>query len=276
MNKLSREKQIQVLNCLVEGVSVRGTSRLTGVAKNTITKLLLEAGDACWAYHYQNVRDLASKRVQCDEIWAFVGAKEKNVPVEKKNEMGSFYTWTAIDADSKLIISYHVGDRSAVSANEFMMDLASRLRRRIQLTTDGHHPYREAVELAFPQGVDYAMLIKQYGNVPNDVRAEKRYSPAECTGIKVEQIQGQPNPKHISTSFVERQNLNIRMSNRRFTRLTNAFSKKVANLEAACALNFMYHNFVRIHQTLRMSPAMSAGILKHLWNMGDIVDLLNK
>jgi IS1 family transposase len=234
-------------------------------------RLLLAAGDACWSYHYQNIRNLTTKRVQCDEIWAFVGAKAKNIPEGKENEMGSFWTWTAIDADSKLIISYAVGDRSANTANGFMMDLASRLRRRIQLTTDGHAPYRDAVEMAFTQGVDYAMLIKVYGSSPD---SEIRYSPAECTAIKIEEIQGQPNPEHISTSFVERQNLNIRMSNRRFTRLTNAFSKKVANLEASVALNFMFHNFVRIHQTLRCTPAMEAGITKHLWNMGDIVDLI--
>ncbi|MBZ5535400.1 MAG: IS1 family transposase [Acidobacteriia bacterium] len=274
MNRLTKDEQVKVISCLVEGNSIRSTSRLTGIARNTITKLLVDVGSACAAYHYKHVRNVNSKRIQCDEIWSFCYAKAANVPEEKQGEFGfgDVWTWTAIDADSKLIVSWLVGDRGAGCAHEFISDLASRLSHRVQLTTDGHRVYLTAVEDAFGSNIDYAMLVKIYGE---DRKEETRYSPPKCIGAQAAKIIGNPNPRHISTSYVERQNLTMRMQMRRFTRLTNAFSKKLENHIAAVSLYFMYYNFCRTHQTLRVTPAMEAGILDHIWTVGEILNLLN-
>ncbi len=271
MNKLSKAKRIAVVSALVEGCSIRSTVRMTGVSKNTISKLLLQLGAACTKYQDETLRNLSCKRIQADEIWSFVGGKDKNLSTEKKEQgLGSVWTWTAIDADSKLIASWMIGSRDAQSAYEFMQDVASRLRGRVQLTTDGHKPYLEAVEAAFGMDIDYAMLQKIYGA---EAGSETRYSPAVCLGCKKEEITGSPDPKHVSTSYVERQNLTMRMSMRRFTRLTNAFSKKVENHAAAIALYFMYYNFGRIHKSLRVTPAMEAGITDHVWSLEEIAQL---
>lgn len=273
MNRLSREKQIEVVKCLVEGMSIRSTSRITDVARNTVSKLILEIGEACQNYHDEHVRNLSSKRVECDEIWSFVGKKDKELLPEEEDKfgVGSVWTWTAIDAESKLAVSWLVGARDAESANQFMLDVADRLSNRIQLSTDAHKPYLKAVAGAFGNDVDFAQLVKIYGNAPG---ANTRYSPAECTGIKKIKVTGSPAKEFVSTSYVERQNLTMRMSMRRFTRLTNAFSKNVQHHIASVALHFTYYNFVRIHQTLRCSPAMEAGLTSHLWDVGDLVDLL--
>jgi IS1 family transposase len=270
MNRLDNAKQVQVIKCLVEGNSIRATVRMTDVAKNTVTKLLVDLGKVCMSYHDAHVKNLHSKRVQCDEIWSFVGAKMKNVREENADRQGDFWTWTALDADSKLIISYLVGQRGPRWAKAFMEDVASRIDSRIQLTTDGLRMYAEAVEGAFGMDVDYAMLVKIYGSDSFDTK----YSPGECIGTQNAVLQGNPDPKHISTSFVERQNLTMRMQIRRFTRLTNAFSKKVENHEAAVALHFMHYNFCRVHKTLRVTPAMEAGIAGHVWSIEELVALM--
>ena len=270
MNRLSTAERARIISCLVEGNSIRATVRMTGFAKNTVTKLLTEMGQACLKAHDDLVKGLQSKRVQCDEIWSFVGAKQKNVPDEKAEQWGDVWTWTAIDADSKLIVSYLVGQRGPKWAKEFMEDVASRIDSRIQLTTDGLKMYGEAVEGAFGMDVDYAMLIKLYGNDSFD----RKYSTGECIGTQTAVMQGNPDPKHISTSFIERQNLTMRMSMRRFTRLTNAFSKKLENHEAAIALHFMHYNFCRVHKTLRVTPAMEAGIAAHVWSIEQLVGLI--
>ena len=276
MNKLSTERRTQVVRALVEGNSIRGTVRLTGAAKDTVTKLLVDLGAACAKYHDENVREVPSRRVQCDEVWAFCHAKAKNVPAEHKGEFGygDVWTWTAIDADSKLCVSWLVGTRDLDTAREFMEDVAKRLQYRVQLTTDGHKPYLFAVDAAFGGGVDYAMLQKLYGKAGDPENPETRYSPGVCTGTKIEKVLGDPDPKHISTSYVERQNLTMRMSMRRFTRLTNAFSKKVYNLSAAVALYFMYYNFCRVHQTLKTTPAVASGLADHEWTVEELVCLL--
>lgn len=273
MNRLPIAKRVAVLTALVEGCSIRATVRMTGVAKNTIVKLLVELGDACTKYQDATLRNLPCKRLQCDEIWAFVGAKDKNVPAEKQGQfgIGSVWTWSCICADSKLIPSWLVSTCDAGAAYEFMRDVASRLKHRVQLTTDGHKPYLAAVEDAFGADIDYATLTKIYGVDPKD---ERRYSPPVCLGCESKVVQGDPKPEHISTSYVERQNLTMRMSMRRFTRLTNAFSKKVENHAAAVALYFMYYNFGRVHQTLRVTPAMEAGVSDHVWEIEEIVGLL--
>ena len=249
-------------------------SRMTGVAKNTVSKFLADIGEACADYQDKAFRNLKCKRIQCDEIWSFVGKKEKNLRPEEKYVfgVGDVYTWTAICADSKLVPCWHVGRRDAHSAMAFITDLSERLANRVQLTTDGHRPYLNAVEEAFGADIDYAMLIKLYkgGNVD-----ETRYSPAECTGAYKEPISGNPDMDHVSTSYVERQNLTMRMSMRRFTRLTNGFSKLVDNHMHAIALHYMHYNFVRIHKSLRMTPAMAAGVTEHLWEIEDIVKLLD-
>ncbi len=275
MNRLSREKQVAIISTLVEGNSIRATCRITGVAKGTVLRLLLEVGQACAAYQKKTLRNLACKRVQCDEIWSFCYAKEKNVPKDKKGifGFGDVYTWTAICAESKLIIGWFVGRRDAISADCFIKDVSTRLRNRVQLTTDGHRVYLDAVENAFGADVDFAMLVKLYGG---DQEGTIRYSPAPYVGEIKSRIVGNPDPAHISTSYVERQNLTMRMNMRRFTRLTNGFSKKIENLEYAVALHFMYYNFCRIHQTLRVTPAMEAGITDHPWGMPEILDLINK
>jgi IS1 family transposase len=273
MNQLDSAKRATVIAALVEGNSIRSVVRMTGVAKGTVTRILVEAGAACAEFQDEMLRDLPCRRLQCDEIWSFCYAKDKNVPATKKGDfgVGSVWTWTAIDADTKLIASWMVGSRDANAASAFMGDLSSRLRYRVQLTTDGHKPYLEAVEDAFGGNIDYAMLIKIYGDANTD---EKRYSPAECTGIKIQPVVGNPNPKHISTSYVERQNLTMRMHMRRFTRLTNGFSKKVENHIAAISLHFMYYNFVKNHLTIRMTPAMAAGVTKQPMTIMDIVRLM--
>src|SRR5260370_36794322 len=275
MNRLTKEQRTRVVAALVEGNSLRATARMTGVAFNTVLKLVPEIGKACEEYQQRVFRNLPCKRIQCDEIWSFCYAKNKNVPIEKRGQFGfgDVWTWTAICADAKLVPSWMIGGRDAVAAYAFMHDLAGRLKNRVQLTTDGHRVYLDAVESAFGMDIDYSMLIKLYGV---DTRAEEaRYSPAECIGTRIIPIIGQPNPRHISTSYVERQNLTMRMQMRRFTRLTNAFSKKVENLRWAVALHFMHYNFCRVHQTLRVTPAMEAGIADHVWSIEEIVDLLN-
>lgn len=259
---------------MVEGMSLRAISRLTGASKNTIVKLLEDAGQACAEHQDRAFRELPCKRIQLDEIWAFVGAKEKNAsPEQKAHGFGDIWTWTAICADTKLIPSWLVGSRDAEAANQFVSDLASRLSHRVQVTTDGHKPYLEAIEGAFGAEVDYAMLVKVYGAAPD---GEKRYSPAQCIGAHRERVTGKPDPKHVSTSYAERANLTMRMHMRRFTRLTNAFSKKAKNHEYAVALNFMYYNFVRIHSSIRVTPAMAAGVTDHLWEISDIVRVIDE
>jgi len=273
MNRLSIERRAQVVRSLVEGNSVRSTCRIVGVSKDAVLKLIEDMGTACAAFHDSAVRGVKAQRVQCDEIWSFCYAKEKNVPVAKEGTgAGSVWTWTAIDADSKLIISYLCGGRDASWACQFMEDLASRVTTRIQITTDGHRAYAEAVEGAFGMDVDYAMLIKLYGS-PSD-NPETRYSPATCIGIRTGILSGNPDRDHISTSFVERQNLNLRMGVRRFTRLTNAFSKKFENHCHMVAIYHAYYNFCRVHQTLRVTPAMEAGLTDHVWTVLELVMLL--
>src|SRR5258708_1529170 len=275
MNRLTLDKRVQVINALVEGNSLRATARLAGVAFNTVLKLLPEIGQACEDYQRRVLVNLPCKRIQCDEIWSFCYAKQKNVPNEKQGQFGygDVWTWTALCADTKLICSWQIGTRGASTAYALMHDLEGRLRNRIQLTTDGHRVYLDAVESAFGSGIDYSMLVKLYGN---DAESEVRYSPAECIGTRVIPIIGQPDPKHISTSYVERQNLTMRMRMRRFTRLTNAFSKKVENHGWAVALYFMHYNFCRIHQTLRVTPAMEVGIADHVWTLAELVGLLEE
>lgn len=262
----------QVVAALVEGNSIRSTVRLTGVSKNTVIKLLLDLADACAAYHDCNVRNLRVRRLQCDEIWQYVGSKAKNTSLEKKAiGWGDVWTWTAIDADTKLCVSYLIGGRDLGWAKQFMQDCANRIRNRVQITTDGHKAYLEAVESAFGADIDYAQLQKVYGASGDN---EKRYSPATCIGCDMKVVSGDPDPKHVSTSFVERQNLSMRMSIRRFTRLTNAFSKKLENHAAAVALWFMYYNFCRVHTTLRVTPAMESGIANHVWSIEELCGLL--
>jgi IS1 family transposase len=247
---------------------------MTGIAKGTVLSLLGDMGEVCAEYHDEHVRNVAAKRIQCDEIWSFCYGKDKNVSEEKKAEgAGSLWTWTALDADSKLIVSYLCGGRDAAWARSFMGDVASRLTTRVQITTDGHKAYVEAVEGAFGMDVDYAMLIKLYGS---PAAPETRYSPGVCIGTETVYISGKPDPKHVSTSYVERQNLTMRMSMRRFTRLTNAFSKKVENHEHMLAIYFLYYNFCRVHQTLRVTPAMEAGLESKIWAVADMVALLEK
>ncbi len=273
MNQLSIEKRTQIIGLLVEGTSLRATSRLADVSINTVTKLLVDIGNACQVYHDEHVRNVPSKRVQCDEIWSFIYSKDKNIPenLQGKYGIGSIWTWVGLDADSKLAISWLVGNRDASYARTFIQDVKDRLRNRVQLTTDGLKAYLDAVEESFGADIDYAQLVKLYGK---SLEGEHRYSPAECTGIEKHPVVGRPNVKHISTSFIERSNLTMRMNMRRFTRLTNAFSKKVENHAHAVALHFMYYNFVRIHKTLRVTPAMQAGITKKLWKIEDLAMLL--
>jgi IS1 family transposase len=275
MYRLNLQKQVQVIASLVEGNSIRATCRMTGVAKGTVLKLLADVGKACSEYQDKVLRNLSCKKIQCDEIWSFCYAKDKNVPEDKRGKFGfgDVWTFTALCADSKLVPSWHIGNRDLQTAKAFMNDLASRMKSRIQLTTDGHRAYLEAVEGAFGWDVDYSQLIKLYGA---DKEGEVRYSPAQCIGTKKEKINGNPDPKNVSTSYVERQNLTMRMSMRRFTRLTNAFSKKIENLGHAVALHFMYYNFCRIHQSLRVTPAMEVGVTDHVWGIEDILDLMNK
>ncbi len=273
MNRLSTEHRAQILRCLVEGSSIRPTVRITGFAKNTILKLLLDAGKACAEYQNKTLRNLAWKRLKIDEIWCFCYAKQKNVPHKYAGMFGYGDVWTfsAICDDTKIVPSWLLGPRDADTAYIFLKDLYTRLRNRVQIATDGHNMYLNTVGDAFGTDVDYAMLIKIYGKAPD---SEIRYSPPECIETISRHINDNPDPKHISTSYVERQNLTMRMGMRRFTRLTNAFSKKVENLAHAVALHFMYDNFCRIHRTLRVTPAMEAGITDHLWDIENIVGLI--
>ena len=276
MNKLSNERRVQVVKALVEGNSINGIVRMTGVAKNTVLKLLADLGSKCLDYQEATLRNLNLRYLQCDEIWEFCYAKEKNVPADKKGTFGfgDVWTWMALCADCKLVPSWLVAKRDAGSAFHFINDLAGRLAHRVQLTTDGFRVYLEAVEGAFGSEIDYAMLVKMYGADP--AADQTRYSPAKCIGAVQQRITGNPDPAHVSTSYVERANLTMRMSMRRFTRLTNAFSKKVGNQAAAVNLYAMHYNFGRIHQTLRVTPAMEAGISDHVWSIDDIVALLDR
>lgn len=271
MNMLTNAERVRIVAALVEGNSIRSTSRMTGIARNTITKLLVDLGLACMKFHDNHVRNVRVRRLQCDEIWAYVGAKAKNVSAAKKEiGWGDVWTWVGIDADTKLVVSYLVGGRGADWAMDFMKDAASRIQGRVQITTDGHKAYLSAVEEAFGADVDYAQLQKIYGS---SLENETRYSPATCIGCEMKEVSGRPDPKHVSTSFVERQNLTMRMHIRRFTRLTNAFSKKIDNHAYAVALHFMYCNYVRIHQTLRVTPAMEAGLAHHAWTIEELVEM---
>jgi IS1 family transposase len=274
MRKLSTVKRAMILSALVEGNSINSTCRMTGASKITILRLLADAGTFCSQYHDLFVRGLESKRVQLDEIWSFCGCKDK-AKKAGSDGFGSVWTWTAIDADSKLCISYLVGLRDGRYATEFVKDIAGRVDTRIQLTSDGHKPYLEAVEEAFQGSVDYAMLIKVYGSDPAP-DAGRRYSPAVCSGCKQEPKVGSPDPKYINTSYVERQNLTMRMSMRRFTRLTNAFSKKIENHEYAVALHYFHYNFIRKHQTLKTTPAVAAGIVNKAFTVLDLVKLIEE
>jgi IS1 family transposase len=275
MNRLPIEKRTQIINLLVEGMSMRATSRIADVSINTVTKLLIDTGAACAVFQDKALRKLNCKRVQCDEIWSFVGSKEKNVPEELKGVFGygDVYTWTAIDAETKLVPCWHVGTRGAESAHHFITDLSERLAHRVQLTTDGHKAYLEAVSDAFNGHIDFAQLVKLYGDTPAR-EASRKYSPSSYTGSRVDVVTGYPDAEHVSTSYVERQNLTMRMHMRRFTRLTNAFSKKVENHMHAVSLHFMFYNFARVHKTLRVTPAMEAGIADHVWTIEEICNLV--
>ena len=278
MNILPAHKRILVLKCLVEGMSIRATVRVTGVAKATVMKLLVTAGKVCADFQDRELRELPCRRVQADEIWSFIYAKEKNVPRAQKAppEAGDVWTWIALCADTKLIPTWRIGDRSGMTATDLMDDLRARLANRVQLTTDGHAAYLEAVEGAFGGDADYAQLIKLYGAGGGDKTHERKYSPADCVGIRKKVIEGNPDRRHVSTSCVERQNLTMRMSMRRFTRLTNAFSKKLENHAHAVALHVFHYNFCRLHQTLRVTPAMEARVTDRLWEIADLVRLIDE
>ena len=273
MNRLDADKRERVISALIEGCSIRSTVRMTGVAKKTVMRLLVEAGAVAADYQYRVFRNLPCRRIQVDELWAFVGAKQKNLTPENeaRGAVGDIWLWTAVDADTKLVPSWLLGDRNAQTAHVFMLDLASRLSNRVQLTSDSHGAYLRAVESAFGHQIDYAQLQKVYGE---SIEPEKRYSPATCIGCRRQELIGDPDPKHISTSFVERHNLSVRMMNRRYTRLTNAFSKKIENHAAAVALGYFAYNFIKIHRTLRMTPAMATGVTNRLWEVSDLVALI--
>lgn len=275
MNVLSISERVQVVRCLVDGCSMRATSRITGVARNTIDKLLVELGAACSQYQDISLQNLRSERIQIDECWAFCFAKSKNVKPEHFEDggyAGDVWTWAAIDADTKLIPCWAIGQRDAATATHFVDDLAGRLSNRIQLTSDGLGAYLGAVARAFQGAVDYAQLVKVYNQT---IEGQKRYSPAECIGCERKLVTGDPDPQHISTSYIERANLTMRMGMRRFTRLTNAFSKKLENHAAAVSLHMMHYNFVRVHQTLKTTPAVAAGVADHIWSFEEMVSLLD-
>lgn len=274
MNRLPIEKRAQIVNLLVEGMSMRAVSRVADASINTVTKLLIDVGSACLEYQDRALRKLNSKRIQCDEIWSFVGMKQKNVPADLSGVFGhgDVYTWTAIDADTKLVPCWHVDTRDARAAAEFIEDLSDRLAHRVQLTTDGHAAYLNAVADSFNGHIDYARLVKLYGDAPAR-EASRKYSPSAYTGCRMEVVSGYPDAEHISTSYVERQNLTMRMHIRRFTRLTNGFSKKLENHTHAVSLHFMYYNFAKIHKSLRVTPAMEAGVADHVWTIEEIVRL---
>lgn len=278
MNKLSAEKRAQIIGCLVEGMSIRATVRITGAAKNTVTKLLVDLGQACSAYQDSVLHNLPCKRLQFDEIWSFVYSKDKNIPEEHQGKFGygDVWTWVAIDAGTKLVPSWLVGERNTEDAVTFVSDVASRIDGQVQLTTDGFKAYLEVIEQGFGGTIDYAVLQKLYGVEPED---QKRYSPSKCLGVDMRIVQGSPDLSHISTSYIERQNITMRMGMRRFTRLTNAFSKKVENLAHAVSLHFMYYNFARPHKSLSntypTTPAMATGVADHVWTLREIAELLN-
>ncbi len=277
MNKLSTEERTRVVAALLEGNSLRSTTRMTCVHRSTILKLLAELGDACSQFQHKTLRNLPCKRIQADEIWSFVYAKEKHcTPEMKADGAGDCWVWVGMDADTKLAVSWMAGSRDAGCAHTFVQDLASRLANRVQLTTDGHHAYLTAVADAFEDDIDYARLIKQYGPSPDGVGTARRYSPPECTGTRKMVVTGNPDTKHVSTSFIERQNLTMRMSMRRFTRLTNGFSKKIENHIHQLSLHYMWYNFGRVHQTLRVTPAMAAGVSDHVWSIAEIIGLLDQ
>lgn len=273
MNKLPLEKRKQIIQLLVEGNSLRAASRIADISRTTIQKLLVDVGRACQQFHNDHVRNVRSERVQCDEIWSFCYAKQKNVSQEMPDGSGDVWTWTALDADSKLIVSWFVGDREASSASEFMHDVANRLSHRVQLTIDGHKAYLIAVEQAFDNEIDFAQLVKMYGGAEGSTNQERKYSPNKFNGSKKTRISGDPISKFVSTSYVERQNLTMRMHMRRFTRLTNAFSKKIENHGYAIALYFVYYNFCKIHTSLSITPAMQAGLTKRVMSIEDIANL---
>jgi IS1 family transposase len=274
MNRLSVADRAAILGMLVEGNSLRSCSRLADVSINTVTKLLVDLGAACEKFHNEHVKNVRVRRLQADEIWCFVGAKAKKVTPEKKAEgWGDVWTWTGLDADTKLCVSYLVGGRDGGWAKEFIQDCARRIQDRVQITTDGHKAYLEAVEDAFGADIDYAQLQKIYG-APTDAEM-RRYSPAQCIGADMKVVSGDPDPKHVSTSYVERHNLTMRMGMRRFTRLTNGFSKKIENHAAMVAIHAVYYNFGRIHKTLRITPAMAAGLTDHVWSLEEIIGLLS-
>lgn len=277
MNKLSKERRVQILTALCEGMSMRATSRMVGCSINTVTKLLVEAGMAAGAFQDKQLRNLKLRRIQCDEIWSFCYSKAKNVPADKQGEfgVGDVWTWVAMDADTKLVSCWLLGTRDAGCAAEFMQDLSRRLAHRVQLTTDGHKPYLEAVEGAFGPDVDYAMLVKLYGDEPKRT-PEARYSPGHVLGVRHQRVSGDPDKRHISTSYIERQNLTMRMSMKRFARLSNGFSKKVENLACALALHYYNYNFCRKHKSLDgKTPAMAAGLTPEPATLGDLVDMLD-
>ena len=278
MNKLPLKTRALILNMLCEGQSMRATVRLADVSFNTVGKLLIEAGKVCADLHDELVRSVTASRIQCDEVWSFTYAKQKNVATAKAapEKAGDTWTWTALDSDSKLIVSWLVGGRDGEYAIAFMDDLRSRLANRVQLTTDGHKAYLEAVEGAFGGDVDYAQLIKLYGEPTGQKGHERKYSPSECTGTRKRRVEGNPDPKAVSTSYVERQNLTMRMHMRRFTRLTNGFSKKVENHMHMVALYTMFYNFCRIHKTLRVTPAMESGLTDRVWDMEDILAIMDE
>jgi len=273
MNRLSTEKRAQIAGMLCEGMSLRAAARLSGASLTSVIKLMEDMGDAAADFQDQTLRGLTCQRIQLDEIWAFCYAKQRNIPPARQGQAGygDIWTWTAIDADTKLVVAWRTGSRGSEDANAFVSDLASRLVARPQITSDGHNSYLMAVEDAFGADVDFAQIVKQYGHSPD---SERRYSPAQCIGVERHVVTGAPEWRHISTSFVERQNLNIRMHNRRFTRLTNAFSKKAENHARAFALQTLHHNFARIHRTLRVTPAMEAGITDHVWSLEEMAALL--
>jgi IS1 family transposase len=275
MNKLSIERRCQILSALVEGISIRATCRMLGVEKRTVTRLLVDVGTACFEYQDRVLRELSCKRIQCDEIWSYIGCKQKNVTpaMAEKRIVGDAWVWVAIDAETKLVPCWLVGKRDAGCATDFIANLASRLRHRVQLTTDGHKVYLNAVIDAFADDIDYGILVKTFGA---DRAGEARYSCANFVSTEKIEVLGTPDQKHISTSYVERQNLTMRMGMRRFTRLTNGFSKKIENHEASVALHFMHYNFARVHQTLRVTPAMQAGMSDHIWTFAEIVALGEK
>jgi IS1 family transposase len=274
MNKLSTDERTRIVSALVEGNSIRAIARMTGVSRNTVDKLLCDLGRACSDYQDKAFRNLKSKRIQCDEIWSFIYAKEKNCPAEHKAKgAGDVWTWVALDPDTKLVPCWFIGQRHAGCAYHFLSDLKDRLASRVQLTTDGHKAYLHAVEDVFGTDIDFAMLQKIYGAAPEGPQV--RYSPAICMGARKAVITGDPDHDHISTSYVERQNLTMRMSMRRFTRLTNGFSKKIENHEHAVAIHYMYYNFARIHSSLRVTPAMEAGVADHVWELDEVIALLD-